>query len=110
MSIVERLQQHTPTTVNSRPLAEADQRAIHRHKFKEALVAFICCAHIAFSIVKNKFFITVLVAVSNLIPHILLNSHNTVRDWTVRSYHKRKARVKNLLQKALLNIYLSFNL
>jgi hAT family C-terminal dimerisation region len=110
MSIVERLQQHTPATVESRPLAEADRKAIHRHKFEEALVAFICCVHIAFSIVENEFFIAVLAAASNLVPHILPSSHNTVRDWTIRSYHKRKARVKNLLQKALSNIHLSFDL
>jgi hypothetical protein len=110
MSIVERLQQHTPATVESRPLSEADRKAIHRHKFEEALVAFICCVHIAFSIVENEFFIAVLAAASNLVPHILPSSHNTVRDWTIRSYHKRKARVKNLLQKALSNIHLSFDL
>jgi hypothetical protein len=71
ISIAERLSQHTPAMVDDRPLAEADRKAIHARKFEEALVAFIYSVHIAFSIVENKFFIALLVAVSNLVPHIL---------------------------------------
>jgi hypothetical protein len=110
MSIVERLQQHSPAGVESRPLAEADRKAIHTRKFEEALVAFICCVHIAFSIVENEFFVALLTALSTLVPHVLPRSHNTVRELAVRSYQKRKVRVKELLQKARSNIHLSFNL
>jgi hypothetical protein len=69
--------------VDDRPLAEADRKTIHARKFKEALVAFIYCVHITFSIVENEFFITLLVAASNLVPHILPQTHNTVREWAI---------------------------
>jgi hypothetical protein len=78
MSIVERLQQHSPTGVESYPLAEADRKAIHTRKFEEALVAFIYYVHIAFSIVENKFFIALLTTLSTPVPHVLPQSHNTV--------------------------------
>jgi hypothetical protein len=78
MSIVKRLQQHSPAGVESRPLAEADHKAIHTRKFEEVLVAFICCVHIAFSIVENEFFIALLTTLSTLVPYILPQSHNTV--------------------------------
>jgi hypothetical protein len=110
VSIAERLQHHAPMSVDTRPLAEADRRLIHQVKFEEALVAFICCVHIAFSIVENEFFVAMLVAASNLISHVLPTSHTTVRDWTVQHYQRRKLRVKNLLHKARSRVHLSFDL
>jgi hypothetical protein len=110
MSIAQQLQHHTPATVDNRLLAEADRRAVHSRKFEQALVAFICCVHIAFNIVENEFFVALLTTTSNLVPQVLPQSHNTVREWAVRSYHDRKLRVKNILQKARSRIHLSFDL
>ena len=90
ISIAERLSQHTPAMVDDRPLAEANRKAIYARKFEEALVAFIYCVYITFSIVENEFFITLLVATSNLVPYILPQSHNTVRQWAIQGYKKRK--------------------
>jgi hypothetical protein len=76
--ITERLSQYTPAIVDDRPLTKADYKAIHTRKFKKALVVFIYCVYITFSIMKNKFFIILLMAVSNLVPYILPQSYNTV--------------------------------
>jgi hypothetical protein len=51
-----------------------------------------------------------LVAASNLVPYVLPQSHNTAREWAIRSYHRRKLQVKDLLHQALSNIHLSFDL
>jgi len=111
MLIAERLrQQHAPAQVDSRLLAEGDKMVIHKRKFEEALVAFLCCAHIAFNIVENEFFVALLTTSSNFLPDVLPNSHNTAKDWAMVLYQKRKLRVKELLQKARSNIHLSFNL
>jgi hypothetical protein len=110
MSIVERLQNHTPAAVDSRPLAEADRKAIQTRKFEAALVAFLCCVHVAFNIVENEFFVALLATLSNIAGTLLPDTHNTARAWAIKSYEKRKLQVQQLLQKARSNIHLSFDL
>jgi hypothetical protein len=110
VSIIDRLRVHTPASVDSRPLATADRREIQSRKFEETLVAFICCVHIAFTIVENKYFVTLLTTLLNIADVFLPSSHNTARSWALKSYEKRKNRVKQLLQQTRSNIHLSFNL
>jgi hypothetical protein len=81
LSVAERMRQaHSPALVDSRQLAEGDETAIKQRKFEEALVAFLCCVHIAFNIVENEFFVALLTTASNILPEVLASSHNTVRD------------------------------
>jgi hypothetical protein len=90
MSIVKRLQNYTPAIVNSRPLTEADRKAIQTRKFEAALIAFLYCVHVAFNIVENEFFVALLATLLNIVGTLLPDSHNTARAWAIKSYEKRK--------------------
>jgi hypothetical protein len=102
------LQRHAPQL---RPeLSEADSAVILKRTFETALVAFICCAQIAFSIVENEWFVALLVSTSNVIPQVLPTSHNTVRSWVIDSYKQKKQTIKRMVHKARSKIHLSFDL
>jgi hAT family C-terminal dimerisation region len=110
ISIAESLRKYTPKATEDLDLAEADRKAILHTRFREALVAFICCVHIAFSIVESEWFLALLTTLSDLVPALLPASHNTVRNWVVKSYEQRKQKVIKQLQNARSNIHLSFDL
>lgn len=110
ISIAESLRKYTPKAIEDLDLAEADRKAILHTRFREALVAFICCVHIAFSIVESEWFLALLITLSDLVPDLLPSSHNTVRSWVLKSYEKRKQKVRNILHQARSNIHLSFDL
>jgi hAT family C-terminal dimerisation region len=110
ISIAEALQRHTPQSTQQLQIAQGDQQAILQSKFREALVAYICCAHIAFSVVESEWFLALLTTLSDLTAVLVPTSHNTTRDWVVKSYERRKQKVKNLLHQARSKIHLSFDL
>lgn len=106
-SVIE-LQRHAP---QARPqIAQGDTNVILKRTFEAALVAFICCAQIAFSIVENPWFAALLTSVSTFIPLVLPTSHNTVRKWVIESYKQKKETVKAIVARAQSKIHLSFDL
>jgi hypothetical protein len=107
-SIAVQLQRHNPQTLP--PMSDVDRQQIQKTKFKAALVAFICCCHIAFRLVESPWFLTLLSTLSNLVAELVPDSHNTVRKWTIKSFEKNKVKVKTRLHKARSNIHLSFDL
>jgi hypothetical protein len=74
-SIAVQLQRHRPQALQDLPITDSDRRLIQEKKFKAALVAFICCCHIAFSIVESRWFIALLSTLSNLVAELVPNSH-----------------------------------
>jgi hypothetical protein len=107
-SIASQLQRHTPQTLP--PMSNLDRRQIQKTKFKAALVAFICCCHVAFRIVESQWFVALLSTLSNLVDELLPDSRTTARRWAIDSYHTYKGKIKARLHKAQSNIHLSFNL
>jgi hypothetical protein len=91
-------------------MSDVDRQQIQKTKFKAALVAFICCCHIAFHLIKSPWFLTLLSTLLNLVTELVPDSHNTVRKWTIKSFKKNKVKVKTRLHKARSNIHLSFDL
>jgi hypothetical protein len=91
-------------------MSDVDRKQIQQTRFKAAFVTFICCCHIAFRLVESPWFLTLLSTLSNLIPDLVPESHNTVRKWTITGFVKNKVKVKTRLHKAQSNIYLSFDL
>jgi hypothetical protein len=76
-SIAVQLQRHNPQALP--PMSDVDRQQIQKTKFKAALVAFICCCHIAFRLVESPWFLTLLSTLSNLVAELVPDSHNTVR-------------------------------
>jgi hypothetical protein len=109
-SIAAQLQRHSPQTLQDLDITDSDRRLIQEKKFKAALVAFICCCHIAFSIVENRWFITLLSTMSNLVAELMPASHTTVRKWMIESFYTNKSKIRTRLHQARSNIHLSFDL
>lgn len=80
ISITKSLRKHTPKATEDLDLVEADRKAILYTRFREALVVFICCVYIAFSIVESEWFLALLTTLLNLVLDLLLASYNTVRN------------------------------
>jgi hypothetical protein len=110
LSVIKSLQRHTPQSIQRLDLAEGDRSTLTQLKFQEALIAFVCCVHIAFLIVESEWFIALLMTLSDLVPNLLPKSHNTVREWVMNNYEKKKIQVKKVLHSARSNIHLSFDL
>jgi len=109
-SIAVQLQRHNPQALQDLPITDSDRKLIQEKKFKAALVAFICCCHIAFSIVESRWFIALLSTLSNLVAELVPDSHTTVRNWMIESFHTNKSKIQARLHKARSNIHLSFDL
>ena len=86
-SITVQLQRHNPQALPS--MSDVDRKQIQKTKFKAALVAFICCCHVAFRLVENPWFITLLSTLSDLVADLVPDSHNTARKahrfWQTRN-------------------------
>ena len=88
-SVLE-LQRHAPAASHRSELSDADNSTIVASKFRAALIAFICCTHIAFSIVESGYFQAFLSTISRVIE----------------SYKQRKEQIKGRLRKARSRIHL----
>ena len=79
------MQKQAPGASHDPNLSDIDNQQIQFSKFQRALVAFICCCHIAFSIVQNDWFRLLLTTLSNLVPSFVPTSHTTAKDWVAAS-------------------------
>lgn len=91
-------------------MADADKKAIRKPRFAAALVAVICCAHLAFAIVENWTFQAFVATLTDHAIELLPTSHSTVKEWVMASFKERRTKIRACLHHSKSRVHLSFDL
>jgi hypothetical protein len=83
---------------------------INWEAFKTALITWIVCSHIAFSMVGNALFRDVLRCCSVAIVEVLPASGDVIRRWILQAYESRKRQLRCELHNSKGLIHISFDL
>jgi hypothetical protein len=109
------LKQRLPSKSNQPTIDEYPaQRSLELNRnfesFKQLLIRWIVCCHIAFFQFKNEYFRQLLNFLYPGLKRLLPKAANTIRGWVVQEYKNRKAQLRRELKEARSAISISFDL
>lgn len=79
-------------------------------QFKQLLIRWLVCCHIAFFQLENQYFRELLSYLNSKLPSFLPRASNTIRRWVIESFTSKKSLLKAELASSVSRITLSFDL
>jgi hypothetical protein len=79
-------------------------------RFKELLIRWLVCCHIAFFQIENGYFRDLLFYLFPPLANLLPKAASTIRQWVISAFKERKERLRHDMHDARSSISLSFDL
>ena len=109
-SVLE-LQRNAITRPHSYQHSNIDILHLQRAEFQQALISWVTCGHIPFTVVESPFFQQLLTIVSERSSLLLQTSHNSLRSSITKDFIRRRALVERWIHRRKSpKIHLSFDL
>jgi hypothetical protein len=105
------LQQNARSNSYNAQLSDIDNLQIQKAKFEEALISWVTCDHIPFTVVKSPLFQQLLTLLSDRLPSLLCTSHNSLRASIMKDFSRRRGLIERWIKRRKsTKIHFSFDL
>jgi hypothetical protein len=109
-SVLE-MQQKAVSRPHGNQLSNIDNLQLQKAQFEQALVSWVTCGHILFTVVESPFFQQLLTILSERTSLLLRTSHNSLQASIMKDFTRRRALIKGWIHRRKCSkIHLSFDL